>query len=159
LARASGFTLEEFVTKMNALADRLGMENTNFVEPTGLDVNNMASAQDVALLVRYALQNKIINQIVLEDRYEFDALTGLHHKLVSTDALLESSIARPPYKFLGGKTGFLEEAGYCFGAAAQNEKGNKVIAVVLGAPTKQARFDEVSALMYWTFDAYTWSKF
>jgi D-alanyl-D-alanine carboxypeptidase len=78
--------------------------------------------------------------------------------LKTTDALLGGSIARPPYGFIGGKTGYLDEAGYCFGAAARNGEGNRIVAVVLGAPDRQARFDEVSALMYWTFDAYSWSR-
>lgn len=156
LARSTGLSLEEFARRMNALAVKIGMESAYFVEPSGLDAGNMASARDVAKLVKHALDNDVIRRIVLKDDYEFDAVTGLHHKLSSTNALLGGTIAMPPYSFLGGKTGFLHEAGYCFGAAASNGDGNKVIAVVLNAPSKRVRFDEVSALMYWTFDAYSW---
>ncbi|MBU0625791.1 serine hydrolase [Patescibacteria group bacterium] len=158
LSRSIGLSHEEFVAAMNSFAVRIGMNSASFAESTGLSARNVASAKDVAILIKYALQNKIVREIVLKDSYEFDALTGLHHSLVSTDALLGSSIAQPPYGFLGGKTGFLEEAGYCFGAAAKNSQGDQIVAVVLGASSKKARFDEVSALMYWTFDAYSWSK-
>ncbi|MFH1047591.1 MAG: serine hydrolase [Patescibacteria group bacterium] len=158
LARSTGLTLDEFAIKMNDLAKRLGMEATNFVEPTGIDVNNVASARDVAKLIQYSLSNDLIHSIVLKDKYEFSAVTGMFHSFNSTDALLGGSITRPPYIFLGGKTGFLPEAGYCFGAAVSNGDGNRIIAVVLGAPSKQSRFDEVSALMYWSFDAFTWPE-
>jgi len=156
LARATGLSPEEFAVRMNEVAANIGMKDATFVEPTGLDAGNVATARDVAVLIRESLQNNIIQKIVTLETYEFDAITGLHHKLRSTDALLGGSIARPPYRFMGGKTGFIEEAGYCFAAAASNADGNQVIAVVLGAPSKSVRFDEVSALLYWAFDAYEW---
>ncbi|MEA3249156.1 MAG: serine hydrolase [Patescibacteria group bacterium] len=156
LARSTGMDLEDFAGRMNELAVDIGMSNANFVEPTGLDSGNVASARDVAILIRHALENDIVRDMTLKDSYSFTAETGLHHRLRSTDRLLDSRISEPPYGFLGGKTGYLPEAGYCFGAAAHNGDGERVIAVVLGAPSKQARFDEVSALIYWTFDAYHW---
>jgi D-alanyl-D-alanine carboxypeptidase (penicillin-binding protein 5/6) len=156
LARSTGLNLEEFAERMNMTAADIGMSKAYFVEPTGLDAGNVASARDVAVLIRHALENETVREIVLKDRYSFTAETGRYHSLRSTDMLLDSRISEPPYGFLGGKTGYLPEAGYCFGAAAHDGDGNRVIAVALGAPTKQARFDEVSALIYWTFDAYTW---
>ncbi|MFC1638880.1 D-alanyl-D-alanine carboxypeptidase family protein [Patescibacteria group bacterium] len=158
LSRSVGLTPEGFADRMNSLAREIGLRSASFVEPTGLDPDNVASARDVALLVRHALQNDLVAEIVLKRDYEFQAETGLHHRIGSTDSLLSGHISEPPFGFLGGKTGFLQEAGYCFGAAAHDGDGNRIIAVALGAPSKRARFDEVSALMYWTFDAYTWPK-
>jgi len=158
LARSSGLDEEQFAERMNRLAAEIGMDNARFVEPTGLDAGNVASAHDVAILIRHALENDIVRGIVLKDSYSFTAESGMYHSLRSTDALLDSRISEPPYGFLGGKTGYLPEAGYCFGAAAHDGDGERVVAVVLGAPTKQARFDEVSALIYWTFDAYEWPR-
>jgi len=158
LARSTGLDEDLFAEKMNRLASEMGMESAHFVEPTGLDAGNVASARDVAILIRHALENDTVREIVLKDSYTFTAESGMYHSLRSTDALLDSRISEPPYGFLGGKTGYLPEAGYCFGAAAHDGDGERVIAVVLGAPTKQARFDEVSALIYWTFDAYDWPR-
>lgn len=156
LSRSTGMSLEEFAERMNAMAREIGMSNAHFTEPTGLDPENMASARDVAVLIRHALENGTVRDIVLKDNYSFTAETGMYHSLRSTDMLLDSRISEPPYGFLGGKTGYLPEAGYCFGAAAHNGDGGRVVAVALGAESKQARFDEVSALIYWVFDAYHW---
>jgi D-alanyl-D-alanine carboxypeptidase len=85
-------------------------------------------------------------------------VSGLPHSARSTDELLGSFLDREPYKLLGGKTGFIQEAGYCFGAAAENADGDRVIAVVLGADSKELRFQEVKSLIYWSFDAYEWPE-
>lgn len=158
LSRSTGLSAEEFASRMNELGARIGLRSSSFVEPTGLDPANTASARDVAMLIRHALQVDPIGDIVLMDSYAFTAETGLHHRVASTDALLNGRISEPPYSFLGGKTGYLVEAGYCFGAAAEDGEGNRVIAVALGAPSKKARFSEVSALLLWSFDAYSWPK-
>ncbi|MEY4744681.1 MAG: D-alanyl-D-alanine endopeptidase precursor [Candidatus Parcubacteria bacterium] len=158
LARSTGFTDEEFVAKMNETAASLGMTGATFVDPTGLDSKNQATARDVAILVRKALERPEISEVVTKREYRFTAKTGLPHVVRSTDELLGSFLDAPPYHFLGGKTGFIEEAGYCFGAAAEDADKNGVIAVVLGAPTKELRFKEVKSLMYWAFDSYSWPK-
>jgi D-alanyl-D-alanine endopeptidase (penicillin-binding protein 7) len=157
LARSSGKSLEEFAARMNAMAAEIGMRDAQFVEPTGLDPKNSASARDVAVLVRRALSDPKISEIATLRSYAFTAVTGRHHAVRSTDELFGSFLDKPPYTFLGGKTGYLDEAGYCFGAAAENG-GNKVVAVVLGAGSRDERFKEVKSLLYWAFDAYEWPK-
>ncbi len=144
---------------MNAAAEAAGMDGASFEEPTGLSVNNVATAADVASLLRKALSKDEIRSVVAQRSYKLTTLAGVPHTFYSTDELLGSFIDRDPYHFLGGKTGFIGEAGYCFGAAAENADGNGVIAVVLGAPDKPTRFKEVKSLMYWAFDAYQWPKF
>ena len=158
LARASGLSPEEFVAKMNETAQRLGMANTVFMDPSGLDMGNVASARDVAAMLRHALASPTIREIVTKREYAFEAKTGRPHAVRSTDDLLGSFLSKPPYKFLGGKTGFIEESGYCFGAAAENGDGHRLIAVVLGAPTKEVRFNEVKGLLFWAFDAFEWPQ-
>jgi D-alanyl-D-alanine endopeptidase (penicillin-binding protein 7) len=155
-AKSTGMSLEEFARRMNSLAEELGMQNAHFVEPTGLDSENTASARDVAVLIKAALENDMIRETVLRQEYGFTTDSGLSRTVRTTDALLSSGLALPPYGLLGGKTGYLPEAGYCFGAAATNGTGDKVIAVALGAPTIEARFREVKDMIYWAFDAYEW---
>lgn len=158
LSRSTGLSDDEFVAKMNETAASLGMTGATFVEPTGLDSRNQATARDVAILVRKALERDEIRDVVTKREYRFTAKTGLPHVVRSTDLLLGSFLDAAPYRFLGGKTGFIEEAGYCFGAAAEDADKNGVVAVVLGASTKELRFREVKSLMYWAFDAYSWPK-
>ncbi len=156
LARSTGLTSAEFVSKMNEMAAKLGMTKSHFTDPTGLASTDEASARDVALLIRTALTYPEIQAAVQQKKYSFRAITGLDHAVRSTDELLGSFLDVAPNKFLGGKTGFIEEAGYCFGSAAENADGNRVIAVVLGAESKELRFKEVKSLIFWAFDAYEW---
>ncbi len=158
LTRSTGLTSEEFVGKMNEMAAKLGMTRSHFTDPTGLDATDVASARDVALLIRTALTYPEIQAAVSRKLYAFRALTGLDHAVRSTDELLGSFLDVAPNRFLGGKTGFIQEAGYCFGSAAENANGDRVIAVVLGAESKDLRFKEVKSLMFWAFDAYEWPK-
>lgn len=156
LARASGLTTQEFAVRMNAAAEAAGMRGASFEEPTGLSANNVATAADVASLLRRALSRDEVRAAVGQRVYRLTTASGTQRAFYSTDELLGSFIDKDPYRFLGGKTGYIGEAGYCFGAAAENGDGNGVIAVVLGAPDKPTRFREVKSLMYWAFDAYAW---
>lgn len=158
LARSTGLSLDDFANKMNEMAAKVGMTNSHFTEPTGLDGDNVASARDVALLLRTAFTRPEIRDAARLKSYSFTALSGMPHSVRSTDELLGSFLDRDPYKLLGGKTGFIQRAGYCFGAAAENADGDRVIAVVLGTDSKELRFKEVKALIYWAFDAYQWPK-
>lgn len=158
LARSTGLSAGDFVAKMNETAANLGMTRSHFADPTGLEPSDQASARDVALLIRAALAYPEIQAAVQRKQYSFQAKTGLTHAVRSTDELLASFLDVAPNKFLGGKTGFIDEAGYCFGAAAENADGDRVISVVLGAQSKDLRFKEVKSLIFWSFDAYQWPK-
>ncbi len=156
LARSTGLSRDEFLGRMNALAGEMGMERAEFHDVTGLDPRNVAAARDVALLVRKALSVEEIRKTVRLQSYEYAPINGPKRRARSTDQLLDSFLSRPPFDFLGGKTGYIDEAGYCFGAAAQNGDGDRVVAVVLGAANKDERFREVKKLIYWAFDAFAW---
>lgn len=158
LARSTGLDAETFVSRMNETAAKIGMTNSRFTEPTGLDDANVASARDVALLLRTAFTRPEIRDAAKLKSYSFTALSGQPHFARSTDELLGSFLDREPYKLLGGKTGYIQQAGYCFGAAAENADGDRVIAVVLGADSRELRFQEVKSLIYWSFDAYEWPE-
>jgi len=156
LARSTGLSEPEFVAKMNLKARELGLVAGHFVEPTGLDPADSASARDVALLVKAAVGVPIIAETVVKKEYVYQPREGVQRRARSTNLLLDSFISKPPFSFLGGKTGYLEEAGYCFGAAAADGEGHRVVAVVLGADTKEERFEAVKKLVYWVFDAFAW---
>jgi D-alanyl-D-alanine carboxypeptidase len=156
MSRSLGISASDFALRMNDTAVRIGMTNSRFEEPTGLDARNSASARDVAVLVRSALRYDDIHEPLLLEKYHFETEAGVGRTARSTDELLGSFLGRPPYRFLGGKTGYLSEAGYCFAAAAENGNGNRVIAVALGASGREERFRDVKSMIFWAFDAYVW---
>lgn len=145
LARTSGLTSEEFVRRMNAKADSLGLPGAHFVEPTGLSNENVATAQAVAKLLRTAANSPIVSAIMQKQQYEFTS-NRRRHRLVNTNRLLRSK-----WHVTAGKTGFIHEAGYCLATNIEGPAGAEVTAVVLGAPSNALRFAEARRILDWTF--------
>jgi D-alanyl-D-alanine carboxypeptidase len=153
LVNLTGMSETEFVAQMNQQAKILKMNNSNFADPTGLSPQNQASARDVFKLINAALNKAEIKQAVSTKQYQFYTKAGQEKVFETTDDLLGS--APGGAKVLGGKTGYLEEGGYCF-AAMFDQRGHQVITVVLGAQDRWQRFTQTSKLLEWIFAGYVW---
>jgi D-alanyl-D-alanine endopeptidase (penicillin-binding protein 7) len=140
LARESGLDKWDFLARMNRKAGDLQLADTRFVEFTGLDQGNVSTASDVAVLLRAAAANDLIHSITTTTSYEFSS-DRRAHLIGNTNRLLHSR-----YQILGGKTGFISQAGYCFATWIRTD-GQDLIAVVLGAPTNATRFADVVRLV------------
>lgn len=148
----------EFVAMMNSKASVLKMTNSHFVEPTGLSELNVSTARDVAKLIGEAMKNLDIRRAVLADKYELEIINNKknHSRVIkNTDSLLRS--ADLSVKIVGGKTGYLSKAGYCF-AGNFIKDDQEIITVVLGADSPEARFNETERLLDWIFKSYDWPK-
>jgi D-alanyl-D-alanine endopeptidase (penicillin-binding protein 7) len=141
LTRASGLSIQDFLARMNRKALELGMSHTRFVECTGLDERNVSTASDVARMLRAAAAVPLIREITTTREYQFASARRIH-EIRNTDRLLYSE----RYQIMGGKTGFIQEAGYCFATWIRTE-GRDLIAVVLGAPTAATRFADTIRLL------------
>lgn len=142
LARISGLTDKVFIQKMNAKAKVWGLENTVFVEPTGLDPQNKSTAQEYAILAKNVLKNPRISQATLVKTYTFkDLKTGRRHKITNKNKLLNSSL-----DMIGTKTGFIDESGPNIVAEAQ-QNNKKVIAVIFKADFGGNQFREALGLL------------
>lgn len=140
LVRESGLWPEDFLARMNRKALELGLTHTRYVEFTGLDVRNVSTATDVARLLHVAANNDLIRTISTSRSYDFMSDRRAHH-LTNTNRLLYGR-----YQVLGGKTGFIQESGYCLATWIRAED-REMIAVVLGAPTNATRFADVMRLV------------
>ena len=74
----------------------------------------------------------------------------------STDELLTSFINQPPFAMLGGKTGYLPEAGYGIGVGVRHDGDGDVFIVLLGSDTKDTRVQEVKGLASWVYRVFEW---
>ncbi len=140
LARESGMLPDSFLARMNRKGVELGLTGTQFVEFTGLDERNVSTAADVARMLHAAAHDPLIQEITTTREYAFRSSRRLH-ELRNTDRLLYGR-----YDVLGGKTGFIAEAGYCFATWIRTE-GRDLIAVVLGAPTAATRFADTMRMI------------
>jgi len=145
LAKASGLSTEEFVARMNRKARLMGLVDTHFEDPTGLDPRNVSTALDCAALVESATRDPFLRTILMTQEHSFHTGKRLH-TLHSTNRLLHSSDT-----VIVGKTGFILESGYCF-ASCFDSAGRDLAVVVLGARSPSARFREANDLIHWALD-------
>jgi D-alanyl-D-alanine carboxypeptidase (penicillin-binding protein 5/6) len=142
LAEYSGGTEEGFVDLMNAYAQSLGMNNTAFVNSTGLPAEgHYSSAKDLAYLTSNFI-NKFpeIYNLYKEKSFEFNSIKQLNrNKLLWRD---DSSD--------GVKTGHTESAGYCLVGSAKRG-GMRLITVVAGSSSDKKRFDDTQRLLEYGF--------
>ncbi|MBI5077056.1 D-alanyl-D-alanine carboxypeptidase [Candidatus Falkowbacteria bacterium] len=158
MIRSLDLEADEFVALMNVKARTLNMNNTFFSDAIGLDEKNLSTPIDVALLVQSGMRENEIRESVLEPQYEFKINnTNKKRKIFNTDILVDSFLNRKQYGYelIGGKTGYLEEAGYCLTAIISREN-HPLIIVVLNSATMAERFADVKALADWTYGNYQW---
>lgn len=153
LARSTGLGDEAFVSAMNDRAKLLGLNNTGFTEPTGLDVNNFSSASDLAVMFRTTVRQKTLLDIMSKKEHSMLVPPDNHEHTIKTTVKLMND---NDVKVLAGKTGFTYEAGYCLATLAENDNGNKIIVIDLGLDSEAARDQENKKLINWTFENYIW---
>ena len=139
---------EEFVKKMNERAKGLGMNNTNFVNCCGLDVDNhMTTARDIAIMSRELITK--YPQIHDYSAIWMDTITHTTRRGESEFGLTNTNKLMKQYEWATGlKTGSTGLAKCCLSATA-NKNGIELIAVVMAAPTSKDRFaDAISLLNY-----------
>jgi D-alanyl-D-alanine carboxypeptidase (penicillin-binding protein 5/6) len=134
---------------MNKRASELGLQNTHFMNPHGLDTeNHYSSARDMSIMARELLKHdKILNFTSIYEEY-LTKNDGSKTWLVNTNKLVRF------YKGADGlKTGFTQNAGYCLTATAK-KNDLRLISVVMGEPTIDARSAETIALLNYGFNTY-----
>lgn len=144
LARSTGLTREMFIKRMNERARTLGLKNTIFKEPTGLDSGNVSTALDISRLAEYAFKNKLIRKVTTTPKYSFQTLeTKNWQTVVNTNWLIGSFPG-----LYGSKTGYTGEAGDCVVVGIENNDKNFIIAL-FGAKDSAARFKELEEVATW----------
>lgn len=135
-----------FADKMNQKAAQLGMDSTHFVNACGLDEEgHYTTARDIAVMARELLQHRWITDYTTVWQ---DTLRGGETELVNTNRL-----ARFYDGCIGLKTGTTDDAGCCVCAVAERD-GMTLIAVILGAPDSDTRFESAKSLLDYGFASY-----
>jgi D-alanyl-D-alanine endopeptidase (penicillin-binding protein 7) len=144
LARISHGGSAQFVERMNEKAIELGLQNTSFADPSGLNPDNMSSAFDLSHLITFAASDDRIASIMRTPTYS--VVTNRRTiQIHSTNHLVMSG----DVDVMGGKTGFISKAGYCLATLLRLPQGNPVAVVVLGARSNNGRFWETRHLFNW----------
>ncbi|MFO7581555.1 D-alanyl-D-alanine carboxypeptidase family protein [Guyparkeria sp.] len=142
LAEYIGGNESSFVAQMNATAERLGLEETHFENPTGWPAEgHLMSARDIAtLLSRLIHEHPDLYRYFRQKSYTYNGIKQYNReKLLFRNDWVD-----------GGKTGHTEEAGYCLATSGARE-GMRLVAVVLGTDSDQARNNQAEALLNYGF--------
>ena len=143
---ASNGDIPRFVAWMNARARVLGLSDTHFVRPDGLDApGHVSSARDVARLAQVAMHSPIVRDLV---RQRTATIEGGEFVVHTWNDLLGVFPG-----LIGVKTGHTNDAGWCEVAAARRS-GYTIYAVILGSPTRATRNADLQALLAWGVSQY-----
>lgn len=139
-----------FIEKMNEKANQLGMTDTHFLDPAGLNDEAYSTAYDLIKLVKYALKYDLIWSFLSEKNIIVKSADGkIEHNVKSTDQLL--GIVPD---IIGGKTGYTDGAGGCMILVVDIPgKNDKIISIALGSAD---RFGDTMKLVDWVKAAYRW---
>ncbi len=153
IAEHIGGTQENFVQMMNEEIARLGMTNTHFTNPHGLqDMEHYTSIYDIYLMLNEAIKYPKFVEIIQMNAYTLPVRNasgqenGLY--LESTDYYLIGEATEPKgVTVLGGKTGTTDEAGNCLALVSQNEYGQTFISIVTNAESKPVLYEQMNQLL------------
>jgi len=138
--------LRPFVAAMNRKARELGMEDTRFVEPTGLSSRNQSSARDLAVLVKATYDVPLIRE--LSTSHEYQVAVGKRQlQYRNTNGL----VFNPSWEIGLQKTGYISEAGRCLVMQAELA-GRKLIMVFLDSTGRFSRLGDAERVRNWLLD-------
>ncbi len=146
-------TEEAFVARMNERAAELGMVNTNFCNTNGLDdtdTGHLTSARDIAIMSREVLKHPLIFDY---STIWMDSVRNGEFGLTNTNRLI-----RFYHGANGLKTGSTSKAGFCISATAERD-GMQLIAVIMGAPSRDTRNALAASLLDFGFANYSVRSF
>jgi serine-type D-Ala-D-Ala endopeptidase (penicillin-binding protein 7) len=136
---------EAFVAAMNAKAKQMGLTNTRFADPTGLSPGNMASPQDLALIVAESAKHQQIREFsTAPELYVTLPNTGKQIGFNNTNSLVKSE----SWNIGVSKTGFINEAGKCLVMQAMIAN-NPVIIVLMDSWGRLTRVGDANRIKKW----------
>jgi D-alanyl-D-alanine carboxypeptidase (penicillin-binding protein 5/6) len=140
-----GGKLAPFVALMNAKAVELGLKDTHFVRPDGLDVaGHVSSARDVTILAQAAMRIPFVRETVRRRTATIEGGRTLH--------TWNDLLGRFP-RLLGVKTGHTRAAGWSEVAAARG-RGTTIYVTLLGSPSRAERNSDLAELLVWGLSRY-----
>jgi len=143
LAEYVGGNQASFVSEMNATAKKLGMTHTHYEDPTGWPApGHVMSARDISILFDDLVRRfpEYYHEFFRQKEFTWNGIKQFNReKLLFRDSWVD-----------GGKTGHTDEAGFCLATSGQ-QNGMRLIAVVLGTESDDARNNEAEALLNYGF--------
>ena len=157
IAESISGSIDDFAVKMTDRAKALGATNTNFANANGLfNENHYTTAYDMALITREAIKNEFFTEVFGTVRYEIapDNIRNVVFPVATGMELLKPNNPLYYEGIIGGKTGYIPDAGYT-GVVVAERNGIKLIAVTLSADSANDRFADLANLLDYGFDNFS----
>ena len=161
LARSTGLSREAFVQQMNAKAKALNLTQTQYVDPTGIELGNVSTARELARVAQMALSREPMKTFTTTaTKYITDLSQGTTKKMTNTNWMLW----KPEYDDIyvtGGKTGYLIESGWNLVVSLKPMGGDadkELLIVLFGADSRADSFVNTNRLADWAWESYQWQK-
>lgn len=138
------------VAAMNAKARELGMQDTRFFDPTGLNFNNVSTARDLVKMVAAARNYALIHQYTTTATHSVEGWGGREMRFNNTNPLVKNA----SWDIGVSKTGFINEAGRCLVMQAKISQ-RPVIIVLLDSMGKRTRIGDANRIKKWMESANT----
>ena len=153
LARLTYGNENEFVKAMNKKAKEIGMNNTSFANPIGLDdKNNYSTVEDVSILLRNDLKNDTLRQIITTLNYKLTDGTKINHTIY--DYMKHFKIDMPYME--GGKTGYEIDSGYALASIA-NKNETTLMLITSKADKIPGHIKDAKKVYDYYFNNYSYS--
>jgi len=153
LATFASGSLPKFLEEMRRTAQDWDMPSTQIVEPSGLSLQNLSNARDLALAICQALRQPEIARYASMPEYDFSAVLGREYSIRHTVGALREH----PERFFGAKTGYLRESGFHTVAGIITPSGRKLCVALLSAPTRVASEKALDDIGIWADQMYAWA--
>ena len=162
LSRSIGISRARFLEEMNSRADELGLKNTQFVDPTGIEVENISTPLEMMTLARNIInEHDDIRKYTTTAKRYIDVLgTGESKKMTNTNWMLW----KPQYDDVyvtAGKTGYLHESKWNLVVGLRpnaHDVDRELLVLIFGAESRADSFEDARTLSEWAWDVYQWSS-
>ena len=141
-----GLTEEEFVILMNAKADEIGLENTNFGGAIGMDDEfNQTTCRDVAAIMAYAMENPLCQELFGGLAYKLDYVEMTYYNSTLSKTLTNmgtnpDKVLGDDYTLVAAKSGLEDEAGYCLVSYIKNDVTDEYFVLVTAKASRSSSY-------------------
>ena len=146
LAEVAQLPYAPFVLRMNEVAQELGMQSSEFTDPTGVEDTNLSTARDMTRAVVASSVDPSVATVASAPHWDVENANGEHvRRLHSTNHLHR----RSDVQILAAKTGYTDTARHCFSAVVQLDSGRRIALTTLGAKWSKERWSDVNRILSW----------
>ncbi|MEL6341808.1 MAG: serine hydrolase [Myxococcota bacterium] len=134
-----------FIARMNVISRELGMNQSSFVDPSGIFDDNLSTARDMTRAVIAVAHHPELAPVASAPYWRVEYHSGRTKKMRSTNRLL----GMRGVEFLAAKTGYTDTARHCFAAVVRTASGRRLAFTTLGARRGRYRWSDAKTLLKW----------